>query len=51
MRAAQQLWLAYRDAWVRFAGLRYPSVPADAIKVELTTWRARQLRALAASAG
>jgi uncharacterized protein YecT (DUF1311 family) len=51
VRAAQRLWLAYRDAWVRFAALRYPTVPADAVKVELTTWRSQQLRGLAASAG
>ncbi len=33
VRATQRLWLAYRDAWVRFAAARYPTVAADA-------WRA-----------
>lgn len=47
VRAAQRLWLAYRDAWVRFASLRYPAISSDAIKVELTTWRSQQLRRLA----
>lgn len=47
VRAAQALWLAYRDAWIRFAALRYPAVPSEAVKVELTTWRAHLLRELA----
>jgi uncharacterized protein YecT (DUF1311 family) len=34
-RAADRAWLAYRDAWVRFGHLRWPSVPAD-------QWRAWQ---------
>lgn len=33
VRATQRLWLAYRDAWVRFAAARYPTLSADA-------WRA-----------
>ncbi len=33
VRATQRLWLGYRDAWVRFAAVRYPTVAADA-------WRA-----------
>jgi uncharacterized protein YecT (DUF1311 family) len=43
VRAAQRLWLKYRDAWVRFAALRYPAVPADSLKATLTQWRAAQL--------
>ena len=43
VRAAQRLWLANRDAWVRFASLRYPALPPDALKAMLTDWRARQL--------
>lgn len=43
VRAAQRLWLAYRDAWVRFAALRYPAMPADALKATLTQWRTKQL--------
>ena len=34
-RDADRAWLAYRDAWVRFGQLRWPSVPAD-------QWRAWQ---------
>lgn len=43
VRTAQRLWLKYRDAWVRFAALRYPAVSADALKATLTQWRAQQL--------
>jgi len=50
VRAAQRLWLAYRDAWIRFAALRYPTVPSAAIAGELTTWRSGLLRKLLASA-
>lgn len=43
VRMAQRLWLKYRDAWVRFAALRYPAVSADALKASLTQWRTQQL--------
>ncbi|MDQ2820422.1 MAG: DUF1311 domain-containing protein [Pseudomonadota bacterium] len=43
VRTAQRLWLKYRDAWVHFAALRYPAMPADALKATLTQWRAQQL--------
>jgi len=43
VRAAQRLWLANRDAWVRFAAVRYPALPPDRLKAMLTDWRARQL--------
>lgn len=43
VRATQRLWLAYRDAWVRFAALRYPTMSADALKATLTQWRAAEL--------
>lgn len=43
MRAAQRSWLAYRDAWVAFAALRYPRMPADSLKGLLTQWRIKQL--------
>ncbi|MES2757892.1 MAG: lysozyme inhibitor LprI family protein [Pseudomonadota bacterium] len=46
IRAAQRHWLAYRDAWVAFAALRYPQVPADSLKAALTQWRIKQLRRL-----
>jgi hypothetical protein len=43
VRAAQRLWLANRDAWVRFAAVRYPALPPDRLKAMLTDWRASQL--------
>ena len=30
IRDAERAWLKYRDAWVAFAKLRYPAVPAEA---------------------
>lgn len=39
IRDAERAWLKYRDAWVAFARLRYPSVPADAWLVLLTNDR------------
>ncbi|MBC7452698.1 MAG: DUF1311 domain-containing protein [Massilia sp.] len=47
VRATQRAWLAYRDAWVRFAALRYPAIDAAALKSALTQWRSKQLVALA----
>lgn len=43
IRATQRQWLAYRDAWVAFAALRYPKMDADALKSLLTQWRTKQL--------
>lgn len=43
VRAAQRAWLACRDAWVRFASVRYPALPADSLKAMLTDWRVKQL--------
>ena len=43
VRAAQRAWLRYRDAWVGFAALRYPALPADSLKAMLTDWRIKQL--------
>ncbi len=36
IRDTERAWLKYRDAWVRFAKLRYPAVPADAWLTLLT---------------
>lgn len=47
VRATQRAWLAYRDAWVRFAALRYPAIDPAALKSALTQWRSKQLVALA----
>ncbi len=43
VRATQRLWLGYRDAWVRFAAARYPTVAADAWRAWLTRDRAGAL--------
>ncbi|MDB5932832.1 MAG: hypothetical protein JWQ01_176 [Massilia sp.] len=43
IRTAQRSWLAYRDAWVAFAALHYPQLPADSLKASLTQWRIKQL--------
>ena len=46
VRAAQRRWLAYRDAWVRFAALRYPALAPDALKAALTEWRVKQFSSI-----
>jgi uncharacterized protein YecT (DUF1311 family) len=43
VRETQRAWLRYRDAWVRFAALRWPGTPADAWKAWLTTERTKAL--------
>ncbi len=42
VRTAQRLWIAYRDAWVRFAKLRYPALPPATLQAMLTDWRVQQ---------
>jgi uncharacterized protein YecT (DUF1311 family) len=44
IRKAQRSWLAYRDAWLAFAALHYPQLPADTLKASLTQWRIKQLQ-------
>ncbi|TWI64488.1 uncharacterized protein YecT (DUF1311 family) [Pseudoduganella lurida] len=44
IRATQRSWIAYRDAWVAFARLRYPSVPAAAWQTRLTDRRTDELK-------
>ncbi|MFZ4873842.1 lysozyme inhibitor LprI family protein [Janthinobacterium sp. Mn2066] len=46
VRATQRLWLAYRDAWLRYGAARYPSVPADTWLALLTARRNAQLEEL-----
>lgn len=46
VRATQRLWLAYRDAWLRYGAVRYPSVPADTWLALLTARRNAQLEEL-----
>lgn len=35
----QKAWLAYRNAWVKFAAVRYPAMSADSVKTWLTKKR------------
>ncbi|MDB5948429.1 MAG: hypothetical protein JWR65_284 [Massilia sp.] len=46
VRATQRAWLAYRDAWIRFAAQRYPALDQAALKAALTQWRTKQLARL-----
>jgi len=46
IRATQRLWLVYRDAWLRYGAVRYPSVPADTWLALLTARRNAQLEEL-----
>jgi hypothetical protein len=46
VQATEQAWARYRDAWVAFAAVRYPAVPAAAWDARLTARRIQQLRKL-----
>ncbi len=46
VRETQRAWLRYRDAWVRFAVLRWPGTQADAWKAWLTEERTEALAEL-----
>ena len=46
IRADQSLWLAYRDAWLRFAALRKPVLPPRMVKAWITDQRIDSLRCL-----
>jgi uncharacterized protein YecT (DUF1311 family) len=39
IRAAERAWLAYRDAFLAFAALRYPKVPRESVATWLTKQR------------
>ena len=39
IKTAQRVWLRYRDAWVRFGAIKYPSVTADSWRTWLTRER------------
>jgi hypothetical protein len=43
IRTAQRAWLSYRDAWVAFAKIKYPSISADGIRTWLTQRRTAEL--------
>jgi uncharacterized protein YecT (DUF1311 family) len=47
VRKTQRAWLAYRDAWLRFAADRYPAIAPASLKAALTQWRIKQLKRLA----
>ena len=47
--AAQRAWLKYRDAWVRFAALHYPALPAPTWIALLTDQREKELEELLAN--
>jgi uncharacterized protein YecT (DUF1311 family) len=46
IRATQRLWLAYRDAWMNFGAVRYPSVTSETWAGLLTARRNAQLQDL-----
>jgi len=46
IRGAERAWIAYRDAFVRFAAARWPAVPAEAVKTKLTRDRTALLKEL-----
>jgi hypothetical protein len=47
IRLAERAWLRYRDAWVAFAKLRYPSTPQDSWLALLTGDRILVLKGIA----
>lgn len=46
IQTTQKAWLRYRDAWVEFAKLKYPSYPAGSIGAWFTKKRNHMLRSL-----
>lgn len=47
IKATQRKWIKYRDAWTKFAAVKYPGVPSDVFKAWLTQKRTEQLREFA----
>ena len=47
IREAERAWIVYRDAFVRFAAARWPTVSPDALKAKLTRDRTALLTELA----
>ena len=43
IRIAERAWLQYREAWVQFAGHRWPKVPANSWRAWLTQMRIDEL--------
>ena len=46
VRKTQQLWIPYRDAWVKFGKTKYPQVSADSWKTWITQERIAMLQNL-----
>jgi len=46
IKETQRIWLRYRDAWVVFGQMKYPSVSADGWKTWLTQERTQMLKGL-----
>jgi hypothetical protein len=44
IQVTERAWLQYRDTWVTFAKLRYPSTDADVWRTSLTTARTESLK-------
>ena len=51
VQIAQRAWLAYRNAWLAFARVRFPSLSSDALSSWLAQRRTRQLGTLGALPG
>jgi len=45
-RETERAWMRYRDAWIAFAGLRWPDVPAEVWSTQLSRLRTKQLEPL-----
>ena len=44
--STEKSWIKYRDSWVNFSKLRYPTLPEDAVKAWLTVQRVKDLKKL-----
>jgi uncharacterized protein YecT (DUF1311 family) len=44
IRNTERAWLAYREAWVEFGGLKWPKVSADSWRTWLTQERTAELK-------
>ena len=51
IRKAERAWIVYRDSWLGFAKLRYPSVAPDAWLALLSRDRVRTMRSLSCDDG
>lgn len=43
IRAMERAWLAYREAWVAYAAIKWPNVPAITFRILLTLQQAKRL--------